>query len=78
MDAVRPALLDEIRPVVQDEERAVRLARTTERVGRAHELVVGKLFIAQLDDVDAAAKRRVEQRRGIVAVGARLEHEIEA
>ena len=43
-----------------------------------HGLVIGKFLVAQLDDVDSAAERSVEQRRGILALRACLQHEIEA
>ena len=60
MDAVGAARLDEIRPVVEDEERAVLRARRAERLGGGDERVVVELLVAQLDDVDAAAQCRVE------------------
>jgi hypothetical protein len=55
----------------------VLLACGAERLGRGHELLVAELLVAELDDVDAAAERRVEQGGGFLAVGARLEDEIE-
>jgi len=78
MNAVGVAARDEIGPVVQHEERPVRLAQAPERLGCTHDLLVRKLLVAQLDDVDAAPERSVEQRRGIVPVGARLQDETEA
>src|SRR5205085_9254767 len=60
--AVRAAGPDEVRPVVEDEERAVPLAGAPERLGGGDELVVGQSLRAQLHDVDPAVERRVEQR----------------
>ena len=77
VDAVGAGALDEVGPVVQHEERAVRVARAPERLGGPDELVVGELLVAQLHDVDAAAQGRVEQAARIAAVRPRLEHEIE-
>ena len=65
MDTVRTARLDEIRPVVEDEERAVLIARRSERLGRRNERVVVERLVAQLDDVHAAPQRR---SRGDVSV----------
>ena len=78
MDAVGAAPLDEIGPVVEHEERAMLLADLPERHSCRNQRSVVELLVAQLDDVDSAAERRVEQRARIVAVRARLEHEIEA
>ena len=55
----------------------MRVARSPKRLGGAHELVVGQGLVSQLDDVDASSQRGIEQRRGILAVRARLEDEIE-
>ena len=55
MDTVSAARLDEVGPVVEHEERTVRVARRTERPGRRDELLVGELLVAELDDVDSAA-----------------------
>ena len=78
MHAVCSACLHEIRAVVEDEERAVLVAGGAERPGRGHERLVGELLVAKLDDVDAAAQRRVEQRTRVVAARPRLEDEVEA
>ena len=53
-------------------------AGRTERLGRGDERLVVELLVAQLDDVDAAAQRRLEQRTRILAVRPGLEDEIEA
>src|SRR5206468_3336552 len=50
MNAVGTAALDEVGPVVEHEERAVRLARPAERLRGQHELVVRQLLVAQLDE----------------------------
>ena len=60
VNAVGTARLDEIRPVVEDEERAVLRARGSERPGSGDERVVGERLVAQLHDVDAAPQRRLE------------------
>jgi hypothetical protein len=56
VDAVGTTCPDEIRPVIEDEERAVLLACHAKRLGRGDERVVLELLVAQLDDVDAAAQ----------------------
>lgn len=61
MHAVGAAALDEIGPVVEDEERAVPLTGAAERLRRGDELVVRQIFLAQLHEIDAAAQRRLEQ-----------------
>ena len=60
VNAVGAARLDEIRPVVEDEERAVLHARGSERLGGGDERVVVELLVAELDDVDPATQRRLE------------------
>ena len=77
VDAVRVARLDEVGPVVEDEQRAVGVAGATERRRGRDELVVRQLLVPELDDVDAAAERSVEQRVGVAPVRARLEDEVE-
>src|SRR6185312_4401244 len=77
VDAVRVARLGEIRSVVEDEERAVLFARRPERRGRLDQPLVVELLVAELDDVDAAAQRGVEQRTRVVPVRPRLENEVE-
>jgi hypothetical protein len=74
---VGAAPLDEIRAVVQDEKCAVLVTGAPERGGRDDEILVREVFVAKLDDVDAAAQRRVEQFGWILSVRAPLEHEIE-
>ena len=54
MDAVGLARLDEIRAVVEDEERAVRLAGRSERLGCGDERVVTEFLVSELDNVDPA------------------------
>ena len=73
MDAVRATPFDEVGPVVEDEQCAVPLARAPERLRGRDELVVGQILLAQLDDVDAASQRCVEQ-----VVGDPLGDEVEA
>ena len=78
MDAVGVARLDEIGPVVEHEERAVAVARAPERRGRGDELRIRQLLLPQLDDVDAAAERRVEKRIGVRPVRAGLDDETQS
>jgi hypothetical protein len=78
MDAVCLARLDEIRTVVEDEERAVLIARGAKSRGCSNESLVVELLLTQLDDVDAAAQGCVQERTRILAVRPRVEHEIEA
>jgi len=54
------------------------VAGAAERLGGADEVVVGQLLVAELDDVDAAPKCRVEELRRIAAVRPRFEDEVEA
>jgi hypothetical protein len=48
-----------------------------ERRGRGNEILVREALVAELDDVDAAAQRRVEQGGRILPVRVPFEHEIE-
>ena len=73
VNAVRTARLDEIRPVVEDEERAVLHARGSERLGSGDECVVVERLVAQLHDVHAAPQRRFEDASVIAG-----EDEVEA
>jgi hypothetical protein len=59
--AVGAAALDEIGPVVEDEQRTVRLTGAAERLCSGDELVVPQILLAQLHEIDAAAQRRFEQ-----------------
>src|SRR5205823_1841755 len=49
-----------------------------ERGRRRDQAVVAELVVAELDDVGAAAKRRVEERARVGRIGPRLAHEVEA
>jgi hypothetical protein len=60
VNAVRTARFDEIRPVVEDEERAVLRARGSERLGSGDERIVVERLVPQLHDVHAAPQRRFE------------------
>ena len=79
MCAVGPAGGDQVGPVVEDEQRAV-LPRSPPKRSRQLDqpLVASLLLLAHLDDVDAAAKRRVEQRPRVRAAGTGLADEVEA
>ncbi len=63
MDAVGAARLDEVRPVVEDEEGTVRPTGRPERRGSGDECLVAELLVAELDDVDPAAQRRLDDAR---------------
>ena len=60
--AVGRAGVHEIRPIVEDEQRAVGVGRLAERAARGDQPVVGEGLVAQLDDVDATAQRGVQER----------------
>ena len=75
VDAVGRACFDEIGPVVEDEERAVAVARAPERRGCGDELRVRQLLLPELDDVDASAECGIEQRIGLRSVRAGLNHQ---
>jgi hypothetical protein len=77
MDAVGAACLDEVGAVVEDEERAVRLACRAERLGRGDQRLVRERLVAELDDVDPTTQGRVEQRTWILAMRTGLEDEVE-
>ncbi len=64
--------------VVDDEQGAVGVAEAAEGRGGALDLRPPQLLLAQLDDVDAAAQRRPQQRFGVLAAGSRVADEIEA
>jgi hypothetical protein len=74
---VGAARLDEVGAVVEDEERAVRLACRAERPGRGDERLVRERLVAELDDVDLTTQGRVEQRTWILAMRTGLEDEVE-
>jgi hypothetical protein len=74
MDAVRAALLDEVGPAVEEEERPVGVAGAPDMPGRGHDLVVRDVGGPQPDDVDAASERGVEK---ILAARTRIDREAE-
>jgi hypothetical protein len=78
MDAVGTARRDEIRPVVEHEERVVCVARGTKRRGRCDERIVVQVLVAELHDVDTSTQGRIQQRARILTVRSRLEDEVEA
>ena len=61
VDAVGAARLHQVGPVVEHEQRAVRVGGGAELARGRHEPVVGERLVAQLDHVDAAADRRREE-----------------
>ena len=73
MHAVGAARGDEIRPVVEDEQRPVGVGRRAEGRGRGDQAVVAEPLVAQLDHVHAPAQRRLEER-----LRTRVADEIEA
>jgi hypothetical protein len=76
--AVGIARPGEIRVVVDDEQGAVGVAEAAEGLRRAFDLVPAQRLLAQLDDVDAAAQRRPQQRFGLLPARQRLADEVEA
>ena len=70
VDAVGAARADQLGVVVDDEQGPVLVGSAAERLGQRDELLgaAGRL-LAELDDVDAAAQRRVEQGLGVAAAG---------
>ena len=79
VDAVGAAGLDQVGPVVEEEERPVTSAARAKRLATRDQLLgAARRLLAQLDHVDAAAQRRVEQRPRVGAVRAGLADEIEA
>jgi hypothetical protein len=73
VDAVGAARVDEVRPVVEDEERAGGVGGRPELARGRDQRVVAERLVAQLDQVHPAAQRRVEQRPG-----AGVAHEVQA
>ena len=68
VDAVGAAGLDQVGPVVEEEERAVASAAARETAAAARAALASRRLLAQLDHVDAAAQRRVEQASEVAAV----------
>jgi hypothetical protein len=58
--AVGAARRDEVRPVVEQEQRAVLVGRGAELARGLDEAVVAEGLVAQLDEIDAAAQRRAQ------------------
>ena len=79
VDAVGPAGGDQVRPVVEDEQRLVLGGRAAEGVGESDQLLVSaRGLLPQLDDVRAPSEGRVEQRTGIAASRKAVADEVEA
>src|SRR4051794_7647521 len=78
MDAVGVAGAGQVGIVVDDEESAVGVADAAEGRSGAFDLTPSQLLLAQLDDVDAAAQRRPQQRLGVLTVRPRVADEVEA
>jgi hypothetical protein len=62
VDAVGGARLHEVGPVVEDEQRAVRVGGGAEGARGGHEAVVVERLVAQLHEVGATAQSGVEER----------------
>ena len=77
MDPVGVAGVGQVGIVVDDEEGAVVVAEAAEGLRGELDLAPRQRLLAQLDDVDAAAQRRGQERFGIGAVGSRLAAEVE-
>ena len=78
VDPVGVAGARQVGVVVDDEEGAVGVGDAAVGVGGAFDLRPPELLLAQLDDVDAAAERRPQQRFQVAAAGARVADEVEA
>ena len=79
VDAVRAARLDQLRVVVEEEQRAVLVRGAAERLGQRDDLLgAARGLLAELDQVDAAAQRRVEQGLRVAIAGPSLADEVEA
>src|SRR5579859_1492707 len=64
MDSVRTGGLHQFRPVVEDEQGAVPGARLADEGGRSQNLVLRRSLHPQLDDVDTARQRRLQELAG--------------
>ena len=76
--SVGAARVHEVGAVVEDEQRPALAGGAAERRRRLDQLLAAEVLVAELDDVDAAAQRRREQGRRVLAVGARLADEVQA
>src|SRR6202023_2929265 len=65
-------------PVVDDEQRAVAVGRFLKEVRPADEIAGLGFLLAQLHDVDACGKHRIEEVCEVVRVLPRLHHQVEA
>jgi hypothetical protein len=77
VDAVGVAGPGQLGVVVDDEQGVVGVADAAVGRGGAFDLGPRELLLAQLDDVDAAAERRQQQRFRVLAVGAGIADEVE-
>ena len=79
LDAVGLAGRDQVRPVVEDEQRPVLDGRAVVGVGESDQLLVGaRGLLPQLNDVRAAPQGGVEQRTGVAASRKAVADEVEA
>ncbi len=79
VDAVRSAGGDQVRPVVEDEQRLVLGGRAAEGVGESDQLLgAARGLLPQLDDVRAPSEGSVEQRTGLAASRKAVANEVEA
>ena len=74
----RRAGLRQLGVVVDDEEGAVGVAEAAEGERGELDLAAGQRLLAQLDDVDAAAERRAQERLGVAAARVGVADEVEA
>jgi hypothetical protein len=78
VNAVGAACLDQVRVVVQEEERAMLVGCAAERLGKGdHLLGASRRLLAQLDQVDSSSKRRIEEGERISVAWATVADEIE-
>ena len=74
MHPVRSRVQCDLRTVVHHEQCVVRIAHVAETLSGVHQLVVGRVMVAQLQHVAAARQRFLEQPGG----RARLDDKVEA
>ena len=78
VDAVGPRGDGEVGPVVDDEQRAGGGAQLAGRLRGGEELGVGRVLVAQLEDVDPAAQCRTQHVGQRPAAGAAVADEVQA
>ena len=79
VDPVGAARLDQLGVVVDEEQRAVRVGGSAERLGQGDQLLrASRRLLAKLDQVGAPAERCIQERLGIAVAGPPVADEVEA